>query len=126
MKTKILDIDKPNANGRVYTRSAVEKAFKKYKENLVDNRRGFIMNSNTDNIEQAYGIVEDIMIEDDVGYIEFKPLTLEGCPELTMLIECNKLHVVTSGIGRITDGIVQDDFIFTHLYLTDDPSYDVD
>ena len=38
MKAKILDIDKLNANNRTYPKDVMEKAIKKYKEEMVDKK----------------------------------------------------------------------------------------
>ena len=127
MKVKIIDIDKPNANGRIYPREVVEKAFKKYKEDMVDKNRAIVFNTNSstrdNDLANAYGVVKDIIIEGDEGFVEMEPLSLVRCSTFTALLEDNKLFVATAGVASLKDGVVQDDYELTHLFLTDDPSY---
>jgi GTPase involved in cell partitioning and DNA repair len=123
MKVKIIDMDKPNANGRIYPLTVVENAFKKYKEHMIDKGSAIIFNKNSNDLANAYGIVKDITIEGKEGFVELKPLSLNGVETFTSLLEHNKLSVVTSGIGTVKDNVIQDDFELRWLFLTDDPSH---
>jgi hypothetical protein len=128
MKAKILDLDKPNANGRIYPKEVMENAIKKYKEDMIDKKRALIGSELTGpelNIEKAYGLVDDIYIEDDSVFIEFHPLQLPICEILTPLVESKKLHFATCGVvAKMENNIVGDDYELRYTFLTDDPSYD--
>jgi hypothetical protein len=129
MKAKILDLDKPNANGRIYPKDVMEKAISKYKKDMVDQKRALIGSELTGselNVEKAYGIVDDIYIEEDTVFIDFHPLKLPICESLTQLIESKVLHPVTCGFATLSGNIVGDDYILSYVHLTDDPSYSID
>jgi hypothetical protein len=129
MKAKILDIDKPNANNRIYPRSVIEKAIKKYKEEMVDQKRALIAHEQCSSplmdLEKTYGIVDDIFIENDSVFIEFHALGLPISERITHLIKSEILHPVTSGTGTIDEnGKIGDDYNIGYIFLTNDPSYD--
>lgn len=127
MKSKILDLDKPNANNRTYPRDVVEKAIMKYKWEMVDKKRALIASELTGrqlNVAKVYGIVDDIYIDGDTVFNEYRTLKLPNVENLTVLVECKKLFPVTAGTGTIKDGIVQDDYKIDYIFLGSDPSYD--
>lgn len=121
---KVITMDTPNKNGNMYPRNVVEKAFLKYKEDMIDKERSIVFSKVENDIEYAYGLVKDYKMEGDDVFIDVQSLTLTGMEVLSKLLEDSKLHFVTSGIGSIKDGIIQDDYILSHIFLTDDPSYE--
>ena len=125
MKAKIIDVDIPNSNDRIYPRIVVENAFKKYKEDMIDNGRAIIFSKKENNLDYAYGLVKDIYIEGSSGYVDITPLTHKDNSELTKLIEDKQIHVVTSGIGGIKEGVIQEDFLLDYLFLDPEPSYNL-
>ncbi len=127
MKAKILDLDKLNANNRIYPKEVMEKAIKKYKEDMVDKKRALIGSELTGpelNVEKAYGIVDDIYIEGDSVFIDFHSLKIANAENLNLLVECKQLHPVTCGISTMKNNIVNDDYELKYIFLSNDPSYD--
>ncbi len=125
---KIIDLDVPNANGSIYPKDVMEKAFKKYKEDMIDKGRAIIFSKCDDNLEYAYGLVQDISIggnKGNEGFINFKALTVKDADVITGLIESGKLHCTTAGVGTVVDGVVQDDYEIRNIFLSDDPSYSI-
>lgn len=122
---KVITMDSPNANGRIYPREVLEKSFIKYKNEMIDKGRAIVFSKMSNNLDDAYGLVEDYEIKGGSVYIKVKPLLLiwKDCNKFTDLIKNNVLHFTTAGIGTIKNGVVQDDFILDYIFLTDDPSY---
>lgn len=124
LKGKVFTMGVPNANGRTYPKEVVENAFKKYKEDMIDKGRSIVFSKNSEDLAFAYGLVKDYSIEDNDVFVKVKPLQCIADAEmLTDLLEKGKIHFVTAGIGKIEDGIVQDDFELRYIFLDPEPSY---
>lgn len=125
MNVKILDLDTPNANGRIYPKDEMEKCIEKYKEDMVDKGRALISKEfcgSKLNLEKAYGLINDISIKDGGVYIDFKPLSLPGCEVITGMIESKQVYPVTAGTGTLSGNVVTD-YKLEYIFLSDDPSY---
>lgn len=124
MKVKIIELYKLNNNNRIYPKEVFEKALKEYKEKVVNEKRAIVYKSLEPDLSNSYGIVDDIYMENDSAYANISPLmNIFDNNVITKMIDDGQLHVVTCGVGTITNNIIQDDYILNYLYLTDNPSY---
>ena len=126
MKLKFTEADKINSNNRLYPKTVLDNAIENMKQ-LIDESRSFVYHkivNGTPSIEDVWALITDAYMEDDIGYVVVTPLhSLPGNESVTKLVESGDFHIVSSGEGNIIDGVIQDDFRFTYLFLTDEPSY---
>jgi hypothetical protein len=115
MKKVILHLDKPNKNGRTYTTKAVQHALAECPRPLLIQRKqedmGVPIPTNT--VGEASLCVEDNTV---VALCRFTH------PDWAELVSAGKLGVVTSGTGSVVDGVVQQDYRITYLFLTNAPA----
>lgn len=133
MKIKLLEVNKPNKNNRIYPRNVMEKAMEKYKKDFIDEKRAFVVKQlpidTMVNLIDVVGLVKEIYIEDlnNVLMVEVEKLNVNGFNEVWKLLEEGKIFIRTSGIGSIDkqpDGtyIIGNDYELVCLFFTDDPA----
>lgn len=123
MTAKIITTDTPNSNGRVYSKEVIQKAFDKYKEDFVNKGRALIFHRNSPNLEESYGIVKDIFLNENEGYIEFQPLeSIKGNEVFTDWLEQGKIYVTIAGTGKVIDNKVED-YTLEYIFLDPNPSW---
>lgn len=115
MKVSVLEIDKPNANGRFYSRAAVENAMKKWVTvpiyRCCVNQGVF---SQEDLVGSGRLTIEDNQV---VGECTF------STQEIEEQVKTGKLFIRTHGIGSIDkNGVIGPDYEFVSLILTDQPA----
>lgn len=103
----ILEIDKPNKNGRIYTKQAIEDAIGKLNGRPVIGYLG-MSSDDTPNISNASHYIDDLRIEDDklIGTIKIIDQNENG--KLLKLMMDNEISFAyrSAGYGNI---IIQDD-----------------
>jgi hypothetical protein len=129
MKVPILILDKPNKNNRVYPFDVFERALKKARTELINEKRFLIVDkmpeSLTVNLLNVVGVINDIEIDGNkvMADVSFFP-DKHGIREAIME---GKLHLRTSGMATLTeqaDGTlrVSNDYELISCFLTDDPA----
>ena len=125
IKVKVLDVNTPTINGRVYTTEVVRKALEDecLKEKLENHMcfvyNGFIEYDPTCGMDMAKicGVVKGFELTDNALFAEVKDLSNEipGCKALT---NSDKFYVVGSGSTIAKDGLYYvEDFTIDYVYV---------
>ena len=128
MILKILTLDKPNKNNRIYPRSVIDREIKKYTENYINKNQSFIYKDATSsNFENAIGLIEELSIIRGNLMAECKFFRKPENKELIKGIKNELIHLCPYGIGDVTqryDGVyvVNDDYNFLYCFITHDPA----
>lgn len=129
MKIKVLELDSPNKNGRVYPNSVFKKSLYKI-NNKIRSGEFFVYDKSPENeisgsILNVIGVVNEISIKDyDVyAHVKFN----EKYKFFKEKFEEKKFHLRTYGIGTPTlqsDGtfLIGEDYELQGLLLTKDPA----
>ena len=112
IKVKVLDVNTPTINGRVYTKDAVKKALEDacLKEQLENHmcfvRNGFIEDDPTSgmDVSKICGVVEGFELTDNALFAEVRDLSNEiaGGKKLT---DSDKFYVVGQGNIEVKDDL---------------------
>jgi len=130
--TTLLTLNSPNHNDRIYPSEVIEKAIEKSRKDMEE-RRLFVtshlsLERSEVNLEDAVGMITDIKIEGDnlIGEAEFSPVLLSKHFPIhlpSFESQFNKtLFLRPSGMGTVKDGLIGDDYIINHFFLTNDPA----
>ncbi len=115
MKAPLLEINKPNLNGRLYTKECIENAMKKLPAVIPIARPD--ADDPTDLANSAG--TATLALEGNLLMADCH-LTV---PEIEDQLKSGKLSVRTSGIGSIDEkGVVGPDYQIVSLILTDQPA----
>ena len=124
IKVKVLDVNTPTINGRVYTTEAVKKALEDecLKEQLENHmffvRNGFIEDDPTSGMDMSKicGVVEGFELTDNALFAEIRDLSNEiaGGKKLT---DSDKFYVIGQGNIEVKDDLdYVEDFTIDYVY----------
>lgn len=121
-----LPVGVPTRNNRIYPREVMEKALKKYQEQ-IDQRRALVTTYSEGgmvNLKDTVGLVTEATIRDNVLVAKIRLLKT---PALDLLISDGKFNqeffrVAPFGVGTLKDNVVQDDFEIVGFHI--DPIYE--
>ena len=125
IKVKVLDVNTPTINGRIYTTEVVRKALEDecLKERLENHTcfvyNGFIEDDLTCGMDMAKicGVVQGFELTDNALFAEVRDLSNEipGCKALT---DSDKFYVVGEGGILAKDGLYYvEDFTIDYIYV---------
>lgn len=117
----LIECDKPDRNGRLYSRTLWEKEIQRLKK-TVNNRELFVEACRGDGItvdlSRAAGIITDLSIDDDCVKAEIEILLTHEGQAIIKLIENNlDVEIFPSGMGCVDkDGVVSD-YVLTSVHI---------
>lgn len=124
-KVKVLDVNTPTINGRVYTTEVVRKALEDelLKEKL-ENHMCFVYNGFIEydltcgmDMPKICGVVKGFELTDNALFAEIRDLSNE-IPHCKVLTDSDKFYVVGNGTTTSKDGLYYvEDFTIDYVYV---------
>lgn len=113
-KVQIMEVDRVNANGRLYPRSVVEEALRKLngKPLAVIPVRAFLDSDGCPKVSDSLGVASALRIDDSTDHV-IADVRIEKIPE-----DLQQGYVIRSaGTGKVDDQGVVSDFEFTGVVI---------
>jgi len=132
MKLPILEIDKPNKNGRIYSRVLIERELERIRNDYINENRWIVGSKRSEtsifNLLDAIGIVKEVEIKDDTVFVDIEIFSnVSNGAIIKESLENGKLHIRTHGLGSLQlqeNGtyLVGKDFELISCFVTDEPA----
>lgn len=106
----VLKCDEPTANGRIYPRAVVEKAFEEYQKKVDDHAALGPVYDNHVSLKGASFLVKELKLEGDAAKVVIETLPNERGAELAKMLERKEVVFTPTGVGTVTDGLVGEDY----------------
>ncbi len=108
MKIRMLELDVPNKNNRMYPTSVIQKALAEFieKNPTGDTMPLFREPSINLTIKESVGVVENVKIEDGFLVGDLTMMTEQMAKEIGE----SRICIRPIGVGSVSNGIVQDDY----------------
>ena len=132
MQCKVLTVDIPNKNGRIYPRSIIEREIMQL-EGKISERQALVYNAPDElstsppSLFDVIGITTDIEIKNNDVIAKVEPLMIPNAMQIMELVSNGTASLRTSGTGTLIDNkdgttTVGDDYKLTHFIVTTDPA----
>lgn len=121
MTTTILQLDKPNKNGRTYSKNCIMGALKK----MNCKQAQFLIQSKSFDpvvdLEKVIGVVDKVFIIDDEVRVEYKFLG-DDHHKYDAMMKSEQFFLRPTGIGEVDENGNVSNYKFSYLTITADPA----